>query len=56
MIRALCWKEYREHRPGVTVGVGPGGVHIGPREHCRFVTTTIQRGDRTITHRERRCD
>jgi hypothetical protein len=38
------------------VGVGPGGVSIGPRHHCRMVTTTIERGNRTITRRERRCD
>lgn len=41
----------------LTVGVGPGGVAIGPREHCRMVTTRIERDDgRTITRRERRCD
>ena len=40
-----------------TVGFGPGGVTIGPRQRCRMVTTTIQRDDgRTITRRERRCD
>jgi hypothetical protein len=38
------------------VGVGPGGVSIGPRHRCRMVTTTIERGNRTITRRERRCD
>jgi hypothetical protein len=32
------------------------GVTIGPRQRCRMVTTTIERGDRTITRRERRCD
>jgi hypothetical protein len=41
----------------VTVGVGPGGVRVGPREHCRMVTTTVEREDgRSITRRERRCD
>jgi hypothetical protein len=40
-----------------TVGIGPGGVTVGPRQHCRMVATTIQRDDgRTITRRERRCD
>ena len=40
-----------------TVGVGPGGVTIGPRQRCRMETTTIERDDgRTITRRERRCD
>jgi len=49
----------RDHRRdnGVTVGVGPGGVTIGPRQHCRMVTTTVERDDgRTITRKERRCD
>jgi hypothetical protein len=51
-------RDYREQRdPGVTVGVGPGGVRIGPRDHCRIVTTTVQRDDgRTVTRKERRCD
>jgi hypothetical protein len=40
-----------------TVGVGPGGVTVGPRRHCRMETTTIERDDgRTITRKERRCD
>ena len=47
----------REGDSGVTFGVGPGGVTVGPRRNCRMVTTTIQRDDgRTITRRERRCD
>jgi Ni/Co efflux regulator RcnB len=49
----------RDHRRDhdATVGIGPGGITIGPRQHCRMVTTTIQRDDgRTITRRERRCD
>jgi hypothetical protein len=40
----------------IQIGVGPGGVSIGPRHRCRTVTTTIERGNRTITRRERRCD
>jgi hypothetical protein len=44
-------------RDDATVGIGPGGVTIGPRQHCRMETTTIQRDDgRTITRKERRCD
>jgi hypothetical protein len=43
-------------RDDYRVGVGPGGVSIGPRHPCRTVTTTIERGNRTITRRERRCD
>jgi hypothetical protein len=40
-----------------TVGVGPGGVTVGPRQRCRMETTTIEREDgRRITRRERRCD
>src|SRR6202165_4230499 len=40
-----------------TVGVGPGGVTVGPRRRCRMETTTIERDDgRRITRRERRCD
>jgi hypothetical protein len=41
----------------VTIGVGPGGVTVGPRQNCRMVTTTVERDDgRTITRKERRCD
>jgi hypothetical protein len=40
-----------------TVGLGSGGVTIGPRQRCRMETTTIERDDgRRITRRERRCD
>jgi hypothetical protein len=40
----------------VTVGVGPGGVRVG-RDHCRMVTTKVERGDgSSVTRRERRCD
>ena len=42
---------------GTTVGVGPGGVTVGPRQRCRMETTTIERDDgRRITRKERRCD
>jgi hypothetical protein len=52
---------YRRHRydSDATVGVGPGGISIGPRrrQNCRMVTTTVERGDgRTITRKEQRCD
>jgi hypothetical protein len=44
------WRDY-------TVGIGPGGVTVGPRQRCRTVTTRIERDDgRMITRRERRCD
>ena len=40
-----------------TVGIGPGGVTVGPRQRCHMETTTIERDDgRRITRRERRCD
>ena len=47
----------RGRRSDTTVGLGPGGVTIGPRQRCRMETTTIERDDgRMITRRERRCD
>ena len=39
-----------------TVGVGPGGVTVGPRQRCRIETTTNERDGRWITREERRCD
>jgi hypothetical protein len=49
----------RRRRSGsdVTVGIGSGGVTVGPRQNCRMVTTTVDRADgRSITRKERRCD
>jgi hypothetical protein len=49
--------RYDRRRNDYTVGIGPGGVTVGPRQHCRTVTTRIERDDgRMITRRERRCD
>jgi hypothetical protein len=49
--------DRRRYDNDATVGIGPGGVTVGPRQHCRTVTTTIQRDDgRMITRKERRCD
>jgi hypothetical protein len=48
--------EHRDRDRDLTVGVGPGGIRVGPGNHCRMVTTTVQRGGRSITTRERRCD
>src|SRR5712671_8163156 len=50
--------SYRHRRDSeVTVGVGPGGITVGPRRNCRMVTTTVERDDgRMITRKERRCD
>jgi hypothetical protein len=39
-----------------TVGVGPGGVTVGPRQRCRTVTTTVERDGRMVRQRERVCD
>src|SRR5260370_2330153 len=56
------WRDrddsYRHLRDSdVTVGIGPGGVTVGPRRNCRMVTTTVERDDgRIITRKERRCD
>jgi hypothetical protein len=53
-------RDYRDRRrddSNATVGVGPGGVTIGPRQRCRMETTMIERDDgRRITRRERVCD
>jgi hypothetical protein len=46
----------RRYDRDTTVGIGPGGVTVGPRQHCRTETVTIERGGRMITRRERRCD
>jgi hypothetical protein len=49
--------DRRRYDSNATVGVGPGGVTIGPRQRCRMETTTIERDDgRRITRRERVCD
>jgi len=51
------YRDRRRYDSDTTVGVGPGGVTIGPRQRCRMETTTIERDDgRRITRRERRCD
>lgn len=47
----------RDRYRDTTVGVGPGGVTIGPRQRCRTVTTRVERDDgRMVTRKERRCD
>jgi hypothetical protein len=47
----------RRNGSDATVGFGSGGVTIGPRQRCRMVTTTVERGDgRRVTRKERRCD
>jgi hypothetical protein len=50
-------RDRRRYDNDVTVGVGAGGVTVGPRERCRMVTTTVEGDDgRTFTRRERHCD
>ena len=50
-------RRYRNRRDDVTVGVGPSGVRVGPRERCRTVTTMTERDDgRRVKRTERRCD
>jgi|SRR5882757_5076746 hypothetical protein len=49
--------DRRGYNSDTTVGIGSGGVTVGPRQRCRMETTTIEREDgRRITRRERRCD
>src|SRR5258708_5203267 len=50
--------RFRGEREGVTVGVGPSGVRVGPRrERCHTVTTIVERDDgRRVKRTERRCD
>src|SRR6266576_2474997 len=51
------YRDRRRYDSDTTVGLGPGGVTIGPRQRCRMETTTIERDDgRSITRKERRCD
>jgi hypothetical protein len=51
------YRDRRRYDHDTTVGVGPGGVTIGPRQHCHYETTTVERDDgRRITRRERICD
>jgi hypothetical protein len=51
------YREGRRYDSNATVGVGSGGVTIGPRQRCHVRTTTIERHDgRRIKRRERRCD
>src|SRR3977135_3309510 len=37
------YRNRRRYDSNATVGVGPGGVTIGPRQRCRMETTTIER-------------
>ena len=51
------YRDRRGYDSNATVGVGPGGVTVGPRQRCRMETTTIKRDDgRRITRREHVCN
>ncbi len=58
--KASRWPKatiFKSDDSDTTVGVGPGGVTVGPRQRCRMETTTIEGDDgRRITRKERRCD
>jgi hypothetical protein len=50
-------RDRRDRDSGVTVGIGPQGVVVGPKQKCRTVTTTVERDDgRKEKRTERRCD
>src|SRR3981189_2731088 len=50
-------RDRRRYDSDTTVGVGPGGVSVGPRQRCRMETTPMERDNaRRLTRRERRCD
>ena len=46
----------RDEGGNLTIGIGPKGVEVGPKERCKTVTTTVEREGRKETTRERRCD
>ncbi len=51
------YRDRRRYDSDTTVGIGSGGVTVGPRQRCRMETTTIERDDgRRITRRQRVCD
>jgi hypothetical protein len=50
-------QSVRLNDEGVSVRVGPNHRHYRDyARDCRTVVTHIQRGNKTITKRERRCD
>jgi hypothetical protein len=50
-------RDRRDENPGVSIGVGPKGVVVGPKRRCRTVTTIEERADgRRVKTTERRCD
>jgi hypothetical protein len=49
-------RDRRDEGGNLTIGIGPKGVEVGPKEKCKTVTTTVERDGRKETTRERRCD
>jgi hypothetical protein len=50
-------RDQRDENPGFSVGVGPNGVVVGPKQRCHTVTTIVERPDgRRVKTTERRCD
>jgi hypothetical protein len=49
-------RDKRDENKDVTIGIGPKGLVVGPKENCKTVTTTVERDGRKETSRERRCD
>jgi hypothetical protein len=49
-------RDRRDEDRNLTIGVGPNGLKVGPKERCKTVTTTVERDGRKETSRERRCD
>jgi hypothetical protein len=49
-------RDRRNESSDVSIGVGPKGIVVGPKERCKNVTTTVERDGRKETTRERRCD
>lgn len=49
-------RDRRDQGGDVTIGIGPKGIELGPKERCKTVTTTVERDGQKETTRERRCD
>jgi len=51
-------KRDKDEGGNLTIGIGPKGIEVGPkdRERCKTVTTTVERDGRKETSSERRCD
>jgi hypothetical protein len=49
-------RDRRRYDSNATVGVGPSGVTIGPRQRCRMETTIKRDDGRRITRREHICN